>query len=142
MWTRKSRFDFYLPTLANIGEQPVYNYELVAVTDEYDLNTGVFGYQEAWAEYRYKRSYNSAYLNPNNKNALGYWNYGDVFAAAELGTVPHLNSDFMKETVVNIDRTLSVQSSVMHQFVADFYFDLVCTRPMPLYSIPGLIDHN
>jgi len=78
MWTRKSRFDFYLPALANIGEQPVKNTELVAVVDEDGhVNTGVFGYQEAWAEYRYKPNMCTAYLNPNNPNSLKYWTFAD-----------------------------------------------------------------
>lgn len=139
MFTKLSRFDFYWPALANIGEQGTYKYELLAsLLNGSENEQVIFGFQEAWAEYRFKQNRVNNYMNPALENSLSYWTYADVFKEADIV----LNSDFMKETKANIDRTLAVTSAVTHQYIADIRFDLTCTRPMPLYSIPGLIDHN
>lgn len=144
-WLKRDRFDFYYPVLANIGEVPIYKSELdvyngltgMAVNSNVGLGSGVFGYQEAWYEYRFKPSRATAYLNPSNKGSLNYWTLGDYYA-----NVPSLNSSFLQEDTTFLDRALQVQSSIMHQFIADFYFKAKYSRVMPLYSIPGLIDHH
>ena len=135
MWSRKRRFDFYWPTLANIGEQAILNKEIYAQGTTQDDEA--FGYQEAWAEYRYKPSRVSGAFRSTYATPLDSWHYGDKYSS-----LPMLGDTFIQETQVNIDRTLAVQSSVEDQFIADFYFKNLCTRPMPLYSVPGLIDHN
>lgn len=150
-WLKSERFDFYYPVLANIGEQPIKKYEIdigAAVDIEQGTNNvlldvnRVFGYQEAWAEYRFKPSRVSGYMNPRNKNALNYWNLADVYVSNGLGEEVGLNETFMLESPDFLDRALSVTSSTTHQFIADFYFDATFSRIMPLYSVPGLIDHH
>lgn len=135
MWSRKRRFDFYWPALANISEQPVFNKEIYAQgTDEDDE---VFGYQEAWAEYRYKPSRVSGAFRSNYARTLDSWHYADYY-----DSLPVLGDSFIRASETNVDRTLAVQSELEDQFIGDFYFDLKCVRPMPVYSVPGLIDHN
>lgn len=126
---RQSKFDFYFPELASIGEQPIYESEIYAqgTADDDD----VFGYQEAWAEYRYSNNRISGELNSDYAQALDSWHYGDDYAAA-----PSLSDTWVKETDVNMARTLAVQDQ--DQFIADFYFDQTWVRPMPVYSVPGL----
>lgn len=134
-WSRQDRFDFYWPVLANLGEQPIYNKEIYAQGSAVDSE--VFGYQEAWADYRYKPSRISGELRSTYAQSLDTWHYGDDYS-----TLPILGPDWISETTENIDRTLAVQSSTSHQFIADFFFKNICVRPMPMYSIPGLIDHH
>lgn len=134
-WSRKKMLDYYFPTLANLGEQAILNKEIYAqgtATDE-----EAFGYQEAWAEYRYKPSRVSGAMRSNYKTTLDAWHYADKYASQ-----PILSSEWIDETSANIDRTLAVQSATEDQFIGDFYFACEATRPMPLYSIPGLIDHH
>ena len=124
--------------MANIGDQPIYTRELYAATgaSASDL-TSVFGYQEAWADYRYHPSLVTGNLAPNANDAtLTAWTYTNKFAAA-----PVLNSSFMQQPSSQIGDTLVV-TNTDNQFVADFYFKCKTTRPMPVYSIPGLIDHH
>lgn len=135
MWNRKRRFDFYWPALANIGEQAILNKEIYAQGTTQDDDA--FGFQEAWAEYRYKPSRVSGAFRSTYATPLDSWHYGDKYSS-----LPMLGDTFIRETQVNIDRTLAVQSSVEDQFIADFFFRNICTRPMPLYSVPGLIDHH
>lgn len=137
--TRNRRYDFYLPVFANLGEQPVYTRELFAtngVASESYFKQ-VFGYQEAWAEYRYHPNLVTGNLAPwANDKTMTAWTYTNKFTAA-----PVLNSQFMVQPASQIGDTL-VLTNTESQFVADFFFDIQCTRPMPLYSIPGLIDHH
>lgn len=135
MWNRKGRYDFYWPELANIGEQAVLNKEIYAQGTAADEEA--FGYQEAWADYRYKPSRVSGDMRSNYAQTLDSWHYADHYTEQ-----PKLSSTWMMETMNNIDRTLAVQSSVEDQFIADFYFKAQTTRPMPIYSVPGLIDHH
>lgn len=135
MWSRKRRFDFYWPALANIGEQAILNKEIFAQGTSADDEA--FGYQEAWAEYRYKPSRVSGAFRSTYAQTLDIWHYADYYQDQ-----PILSDTWMRETTANIDRTLAVQSSVEDQFIADFFFRNICVRPMPMYSIPGLIDHN
>lgn len=132
-WSRKSRFDFYYPALANIGEQPIYNKELYAQGTSEDNE--VFGYQEAWAEYRYKPNRVSGLFRSNADGTLDSWHYYNDFE-----TMPTLSSAFIDEPMENLNRTIAVQNEP--QFIADLLMDGYYTRPMPLYSVPGLLDHN
>nr|WNN13326.1 MAG: major capsid protein [Microviridae sp.] len=141
MWSRKSRYDFYWPELANIGEQPVYNREIYAQgSNKINNDTGkpyddeVFGYQEAYADYRYKPSQVCGVFRSTAPQPLDSWHYGDYYTS-----MPYLSHDWLSETDANIYRTLAVHDEP--QFLADFYFKWTVVRPMPLYSIPGLIGH-
>ena len=130
MFARSGRYDFYFPVFANLGAQEVKNEEIFAGT------TGNFGYQEAWADYRYKPSIVSGILNPSRANSLDYWTLAEAFAAC-----PTLGDTFIKEDRTNLIRALTTGASGP-DFIADFYFKDVSVRPMPTYSIPGLIDHH
>lgn len=139
MWSRRRRFDFYWPTLAHISEQPVYRREIFLSGDQ-EVDDQVFGYNEAWASYRYRPSRIVGAMRSNYAQSLDAWHYGDYYG--EPNTDPFIaDRDFMAETAVNIDRTLAVQSDVEDQFLMNFYFDATFVRPMPLFSVPGLIDH-
>lgn len=134
-WNRKKRTDFYFPALANIGEQAILNKEIYAQGTEKDNEA--FGYQEAWADYRYKPNRVSAAMRSNYQTTLDSWHYADYYE-----NLPTLTSDWMEETRVNVDRTIAVSEQLEDQFICDFYFNCTMTRPMPLYSIPGLLDHH
>ena len=131
MWTRKNRFDFYHPMLANLGEMAVLNQEIFAQGNAQD--TEVFGYQEPWADYRYHPSIVTGEMRSTYAQTLDAWHYGDHYTE-----LPKLSSGWIQEGTENIDRTLAVQSENSHQFIADFYFDQTWTRPMPIYGVPGL----
>lgn len=138
LWSRKSRFDWYLPALAHIGEQPILVKEIYA-TGNVDVDESVFGYQEAWADYRYKQSRVTAAFRSNyTGGSLDFWHYADDYESR-----PFLSADWIKETSVNVERTLAVSEELSPntQFIVDIWIDLKCARPMPLYSIPGLLDH-
>lgn len=135
MWSRKSRFEFYWPSLANIGEQAILNKEIYAQGTEADEEA--FGYQEAWAEYRYKPSRVSSAFRSNYQTTLDSWHYADYYKQQ-----PILGSTWIDETRENVNRTIAVQDQLEDQFIADFYFANTMVRPMPMYSIPGLIDHH
>lgn len=101
-----------------------------------------FGYQEAWADYRYKPSRVSGAFRSNYAQTLDSWHYADYFNLTGLEAQSFVaDAEFMRESYVNVDRTLAVQSDVEDQFLGNFYFKSIWTRPMPLYSVPGLIDH-
>ena len=128
---RSDRFSYYWPVFANIGEQPVDKDEIYATA------TGTFGYQEAWASYRFRNNMCSGEMRPYVSNGLFSWTLADDYSEA-----PTLSDGWIREDKANVDRTLSVTSAVSHQFWADIYFNYKHTRPMPVFSIPGLIDHN
>lgn len=134
-WRRQHTTDFYWPVFANIGEQPVYTSEIFV--DSTVNPDDVFGYQEAWADYRYKPNRVSGEMRPGIDNSLATWHLADYYI-----TKPSLSADWIKEDVNNVDRVLSVSHSVANQVFADFYVKNIATRPMPMYSIPGLIDHH
>lgn len=136
IWNRKNRFDFYWPALANIGEQAILNKEIYLQPSK-ATNEEAFGYQEAWAEYRYKPSRVSSAFRSNVTGSLDAWHYADYYEK-----LPKLSAEWVQETYKNVDRTLAVQSTLEDQYIADFWFKCKCTRPMPIYSIPGLIDHH
>jgi hypothetical protein len=135
MWTRKVALDFYFPVFANIGEQPILNQEIYAQGQEVDKE--VFGYQEAWAEYRYRPSICTGEMRSTYPQSFDVWHLGD-----DYDSLPMLSPGWIQEDKTNIDRCLAVNSSVSNQFFADIYVKNRTTRPMPLYSIPGLIDHH
>ena len=131
MWSRRQLFDFYWPTLAHLGEQVVYNREIYTQGTADD--NGVFGYQERYAEYRYKPSMITGKLRSTDPQTLDVWHLAQKF-----DTLPKLNQDFIEENPP-IARVIAVQNEP--QFFADFWFDLKTSRPMPVYSVPGLVDH-
>lgn len=130
-WTRGGRFTYYDPRLAALGEQPVYNREIFAQGTEKDDE--IFGYQEAWADYRYKPSYVTGEMRSNYKTSLDAWHYADDYEQ-----LPTLSAEWIQEGRENIDRTIAVTSAVSHQFLCDFWFNEAWFREMPIYSIPGI----
>lgn len=130
-WSRKSRFDYYWPLLANIGEMAIFNKEIYATGTATDDE--VFGYQEAWADYRYKPSRVTGEMRSNHNNTLDSWHFAD-----DYDSLPRLSSGWIQEDLNNVDRALAVTSQVSNQLFADFYIQNEATRPMPVYSIPGL----
>lgn len=135
MWSRKDKFDYYWPVFANIGEQGIKNKEIYAQGNAKDDE--IFGYQEAWADYRYKPNRVTGEMRSAYKQSLDVWHLADDYAQ-----LPSLSSEWIVEDKKNIDRVLAVTSELSNQFFADIYVKNYCTRPMPMYSIPGLIDHH
>lgn len=131
MWTRSTRFTYYDPMLANLGEQAVLNQEIYAQGNATD--TEVFGYQEAWADYRYRTNMVTSEMRSSYAQTLDAWHYADKYSE-----LPKLSSSWIKEGTENIDRTLAVKSGLSHQFICNFFYDQTWTRPMPIYSVPGL----
>ncbi|QCS36582.1 major capsid protein [Capybara microvirus Cap3_SP_470] len=129
-WKRKTRFDYYYPVFANIGEQPVYQSEIYETGSNSDI---VFGYQEAWADYRFKPSKVTGMM----RNQLDAWHLADKY-----NNPPVLGKTWIESDKANLDRALAVTSSTADQFFADIFIENKCTRPMPMFSIPGLLDHN
>lgn len=134
MWSRRSRWDFFWPALAHLGEQAILNKEIYTQgtaggTDDDD----VFGYQERFAEYRYKPSKITGKFRSNDPQSLDTWHLSQ-----EFGSLPLLNETFIEENPP-VDRVIAVTSEP--QFLFDSYFNLRCVRPMPVYAVPGLIDH-
>lgn len=130
-WTRGGRFTYYDPRLAALGEQPVYNREIYAQGTDEDKE--VFGYQECWADYRYKPSYVTGEMRSNYQTSLDAWHYAD-----DYDKLPRLSAEWIQEGTQNIDRTIAVTSEKSHQFLCDFYFNEDWYREMPIYSIPGI----
>lgn len=132
-WSRKKWTDFYIPQFAHLGEQAILNKEIYATGTSTDDEA--FGYQEAYADYRYKPSRVSGKMRSNTPGgSLDSWHYADYY-----GALPILGESWIDEPKSRIARTLAVQNEP--QFIADFYFDATYVRPMPVYSIPGLSLH-
>lgn len=131
MWTRSTRFSYYDPMLANLGEQAVLNQEIYAQGTAVDEE--VFGYQEAWADYRYHINMITGEMRSTYAQTLDAWHYADKYTK-----LPTLSNDWIKEGRQNIDRTIAVESQNSRQFICNFYFDQTWTRAMPIYSLPGL----
>ncbi len=135
MWSRSTRYDFYFPAFANLGEQAVLNKEIY-VTGDPTIDNGVFGYQERWAEYRYKPSQISGLMKSTALGTLDGWHLAQNFTS-----LPTLNASFIEENPP-VERALAVGSSANgQQFIFDSFFEVRMARPMPMYSVPGLIDH-
>ncbi len=135
LWSRKDRFDYYWPVFANIGEQAVKNKEIYAQGNAEDDQ--VFGYQEAWADYRYKPNRVTGEMRSAYAQSLDVWHLADDYSSR-----PSLSDSWIREDKTNIDRVLAVTSANSNQFFADIYVQNSATRPMPMYSVPGLIDHH
>ena len=134
-WSRKTRFDFYWPVFSNIGEQAVKNKEIFAQGTAEDDQ--VFGYQEAWSDYRYKPNRVTGEMRSAYSQSLDVWHLAD-----DYDRLPALSDSWIREDKNTVDRVLAVKSTVSNQLFADIYINNRATRPMPLYSIPGLIDHH
>ena len=134
MWSRSTRYDFYFPVFATLGEQAVLNKEIYVTGTAND--NGVFGYQERWAEYRYKPSQITGLMKSTSAGTIDAWHYAQKFTA-----LPTLNATFIQETPP-VERTTAVGAAANgQQFLMDAFFDCKMARPMPMYSVPGLIDH-
>jgi len=131
MWSRSTKYDFYWPALSHLGEQAVLNQEIYAQNTAADLD--VFGYQERWAEYRYAPSMITGKMRSVDPTSLDVWHLSQDFAE-----LPVLNKDFIEENMP-IERVVAVTDEPTFTF--DAYFDISATRPMPVYSVPGLVDH-
>lgn len=134
MWSRKDRFDYYWPVFANIGEQAIKNKEIYAQGTSEDDE--VFGYQEAWADYRYKPNRVSGEMRSSYAQSLDVWHLADDYES-----LPALSDAWIREDKNTVDRVLAVTSANSNQLFMDCYIKNMTTRPMPMYSIPGLIDH-
>ena len=135
MWTRTTKFDYYWPVFAHIGEQPIKNKEIFFNQDGVVADQ-VFGYQEAWADYRYMPNRVMGEMRPGIPNTLASWHLADYYEDQ-----PILSQDWIEEDSAPVDRAIAVQSSVADQFLFDVMVNNNATRPRPLYSVPGLVDH-
>ncbi len=134
MWSRSTRYDFYFPAFAHLGEQAVLNKEIYVQGEASDND--VFGYQERWAEYRYKPSQISGLFKSTSAGTLDGWHLAQKF-----NTLPTLNETFIEDRPP-LERALAVgEAANGQQFLFDSFFDVKMARPMPMYSVPGLIDH-
>lgn len=134
MWSRSTRYDFYFPAFAMLGEQSVLNKEIYVTGTSTDNN--VFGYQERWAEYRYNPSRISSLFRSTAAGTIDAWHLAQKFTA-----LPTLNTTFITENPP-VSRVLAVGAAANgQQFIFDSFFDVKKARPMPMYSVPGLIDH-
>lgn len=131
MFSRETRYDFYWPALSHLGEQAVLNKEIYAQADAND--DLVFGYQERYAEYRYKPSLITGKFRSNDAASLEAWHLSQEFSA-----LPTLGATFIQENPP-VDRVVAVPSQP--HFILDAYINLRCARPMPLYGVPGMLDH-
>ncbi len=140
IWSKKDKFDYFWPTLANLGESAVLNKEIffsgINTDDE------VFGYNEAWYEYRYLPDMCTGCMRPtSNGQDLSAWHFGDFYS-----TTPTLSSEWLQEDPENVDRVLALSAldaqNATNQLFADILVSSVTTRVVPTYSVPGLIDHN
>ena len=131
MWSRQGRFDFYWPVLAHLGEQTILNKEIYAQGTAADDE--VFGYQERYAEYRYYPSQITGKLRSTYAQSLDIWHLSQKF-----DNLPTLSSQFIEDNPP-IDRVVAVQDEP--QFIVDMWFNMKCVRPMPVYGVPGLVDH-
>jgi hypothetical protein len=134
MWSRNTRYDFYFPVFSHLGEQAIENREIYC--DGTANDDGVFGYQERWAEYRYKPSQVTGYMRSTSTGTLDAWHLAQNF-----GSLPTLNATFIEDNPP-VDRVVAVGSEANgKQFIFDAFFNVDMARPMPMYSVPGLVDH-
>nr|WCD56442.1 MAG: major capsid protein [Microviridae sp.] len=132
LWFNRSRFDEFFPEFAHLGEQPIYEKELFT-TGIPEQDESVFGYQERYAEYRYFPSLITGKMNSTSEHSLDYWHLAQVFE-----TPPSLSADFIMENTP-FERVLAVQDEP--QFYSDMWFDCKVIRPLPVYSVPSMLDH-
>ena len=131
MFSRRTRFDFYWPVLAHLGEQAILNKEIYAQGTSADDD--VFGYQERYAEYRYYPSMITGKLRSTDPQSLDVWHLSQKF-----DSLPTLSAQFIQDNPP-VSRILAVQNEP--QFIIDSYIEMKCARPMPVYGVPGLVDH-
>lgn len=131
MFSRRTRFDFYWPVLAHLGEQAILNKEIYAQGTSADDD--VFGYQERYAEYRYFPSMITGKLRSTDPQSLDVWHLSQKF-----DSLPTLSAQFIQDNPP-VSRILAVQTEP--QFIIDSYIEMKCARPMPVYGVPGLVDH-
>jgi len=135
MWSRSTRYDFYFPAFATLGEQTVLQKEIYATGDT-SADETVFGYQERWAEYRYKPSKITGLFKSTSAGTIDAWHLAQKFTSA-----PTLNTTFIQDSPP-VSRVVAVGAAANgQQFLFDSFFDVKMARPMPMYSVPGLIDH-
>lgn len=133
-WSRSTRYDFYFPAFATLGEQAILNKEIFCDGSANDSN--VFGYQERWAEYRYNPSQITGLFKSTSSGTIDPWHYAQKFTS-----LPTLNSTFIQDTPP-LSRNLAVGSAANgQQLLLDAFFNINAARPLPMYSVPGLIDH-
>lgn len=130
-WSRSTRYDFYWPVLAHLGEQAVLNKEIYCQGNSDDDK--VFGYQERWAEYRYEPNKITGKMRSTYAQSLDIWHLAQKF-----DSLPVLNDEFIQDNPP-VKRVLAVQDEP--EFIADVWFNYSCVRPMPVRSTPGLVDH-
>lgn len=130
-WFRQTRYDFAFPVLAHLGEQTVLNQEIFVSGNSSD--TQVFGYQERYAEMRYKPSIVSAEFRSSYTTPLDAWHLAQNF-----GALPTLGASFIVE---NAPMSRILASGAVTHFLADMFISLKCARPLPVYSVPGWMDH-
>lgn len=134
LWSRSTRYDFYFPAFAMLGEQAILNREIYADGSAADAN--VFGYQERWAEYRYSPSQVTGLFKSTSAGTIDGWHLAQRFTA-----LPSLNTTFIQDTPP-VDRVVAVGAGANgKQFLFDSVFHSRVVRPLPMYSVPGLIDH-
>ena len=131
LFSKKTKYEVYNPLFANIGNVPVKNKEIFITDTEKDDE--VFGYQEAWYEYKFMPNLLTGYMRPQVSGSFNTWTYGRVFE-----DTPVLNEDFTLQTEKEVDRTIAVQSDITNQFKLDIFFNIVASRVMPVRSVPGL----
>ena len=129
-WSRDDKYSFYWNELANLGEQPILNKQIYLQGTSQDDE--VFGYNEAWATYRFFNNYVTGEMRSNAENSLDIYHYAD-----DYDTLPTLSADWMAEDEAVVDRTLAVPSTLADQFQVDIYFDIKAARELPMYSVPA-----
>lgn len=136
MWSRSTRYDFYFPVFAALGEQAVLNQEIYCQGLAADV--AVFGYQERWAEYRYNPSQITGFFRSTTAGTLDYWH-----SAQNFGALPALNNAFISDNSdITLQRNFSAGAlTANQQFLCDIAYTMNVARPMPMYSVPGMIDH-
>lgn len=134
MWSRATRYDYYLPAFSMLGEQAILNREIYA--DGSANDAAAFGYQERWAEYRYFPSQITGLFRSTSAGTIDPWHLAQRFTG-----LPTLNTTFIQDTPP-VSRVVAVGAGANgQQFIFDSFWDARCARPMPLYSVPGMIDH-
>lgn len=137
MWSRSTRYDFYFPVFAMLGEQAVLNKEIYC-TGTLANDEGVFGYQERWAEYRYNPSQITGLFRPTAAGNIAYWHSGQQFSA-----LPTLAATFIQDDSVTVTQRNFAAGALTanQQLLVDMFYDFTVARPLPMYSVPGMIDH-
>lgn len=135
-FSRRTKFDYYFPTFAHLGQQPIKTRELWNSVSTAPAER-VFAYKEPWAELRTRQNSATAFMRVSAPQSLAVWHYGRRFS-----TVPTLTQAFIKQGPEEVDRSLAVQSTTSHQWLCNVYFDTTMIRVAPRVGYPGLIDHH